>query len=77
MVRSKYAEKNYAPSIKKLYEKTAEEGLTKENLKTYATERKAEIKQSMEDVKAIIAAFMKKGLTEAEAKIKAIELDLI
>lgn len=77
MVRSKYAEKNYAPSIKKLYEKTAEEGLTKENLKTYATERKEEIKQSMEEVKAIIAAFMKKGLTEAEAKIKAIELDLI
>jgi plasmid replication initiation protein len=77
MVSSKYAEKNYAPSIKKLYEKTAEEGLTKENLKTYATERKEEIKQSMEDVKAIIAAFMKKGLTEAEAKIKAIELDLI
>jgi plasmid replication initiation protein len=77
MVTSKYAEKNYAPSIKKLYKKTAEEGLTKENLKTYATERKEEIKQTMEEVKAIIAAFMKKGLTEAEAKIKAIELDLI
>lgn len=77
MVNSKYAEKNYAPSIKKLYEKTAEEGLTKENLKTYAKERTEEIKQSAQEVKAIIAAFMKKGLTEAEAKIKAIELDLI
>ena len=77
MVSSKYAEKNYAPSIKKLYEKTAEEGLTKENLKTYATERKEEIKQTVEEVKVIIAAFMKKGLTETEAKIKAIEFDLI
>ena len=77
MVRSKYAEKNYAPSVKKFEEDIVVNGLTKENLKTYATERKEEIKQSMEDVKAIIAAFMKKGLTEAEAKIKAIELDLI
>jgi len=77
MVNSKYAEKNFAPSIKKFYEKIDEEGLTRENLKTYAKERTDEIKQTAESVKAIIAAFMKKGLSETEAKIKAIELDLI
>lgn len=70
MVSSKYAEKNYAPSVKKFEEDIVENGLTKENLKTYATERTDEIKES---VKAFIAAFMKKGLSEAEAKIKAIE----
>jgi len=77
MVGSKYAEKNFAPSVKNLYEKISEEGLTKANFKTYATERTDEIKQTAESVKAIIAAFMKKGLSETEAKIKAIELDLI
>ena len=77
MVNSKYAEKNYAPSVKKFEEDIVVNGLTKENLKTYATERKEEIKQSLDEVKAIISAFMKKGLTESEAKIKAIELDLI
>jgi plasmid replication initiation protein len=77
MVNSKYAKKNYAPSVKKFEEDIVENGLTKENLKTYATERKEEIKQSLDEVKAIISAFMKKGLTESEAKIKAIELDLI
>lgn len=77
MVRSKYAEKNFAPSVKKFEEDVIENGITKENLKTYGKERTEEIKQSAAEVKAIIAALMKKGLTAAEAKIKAIELDLI
>ena len=75
MADSKYAEKNFAPSIKKFYEKIDEEGLTKENIKTYTKERTEEIKQTA--AKAIIAAFMKKGLSETEATIKAIEFDLI
>lgn len=77
MVRSKYAEKNFAPSVKKFEEDVIENGITKENLKTYGKERTEEIKQSAQEVKAIITALMKKGLTAAEAKIKAIELDLI
>jgi plasmid replication initiation protein len=77
MVRSKYAEKNFAPSVKKFEEDVIENGITKENLKAYGKERTEEIKQSAQEVKAIIAALMKKGLTAAEAKIKAIELDLI
>lgn len=77
VVDSRYAKTNFSQSVKNLGKSIIDKGLTKENLKVYTKERSAEIKQSAEDVKAIISALMKKGLTETEAKVKAIELDLI
>jgi plasmid replication initiation protein len=82
VVNSKYAEKNFAPSLKKLTKKFSEEKVTKEDLKEYTKERTAEIKQDIiktaEDVKKIITALMKEGdLTETEATIKAIKYKLI
>lgn len=47
VVNSKYAEKNFAPSLKKLTKKISEDKITKEDLKEYTTERKNEIKRDI------------------------------
>lgn len=82
IVKSKYAENEFAPSLKKLTKKFSEDKVTKDNLKEYGKKRKAEIKHDIiktaEEVKKIITALMEEGdLTETEATIKAIKYKLI
>lgn len=45
VVNSKYAEKNFAPSIKKLTKKLSEDKITRDDLKEYTKERANEIKK--------------------------------
>jgi plasmid replication initiation protein len=82
VVESKYAEKNFAPSLKKLTKKFSEDTVTKNDLEEYKKERvseiKNDIKKTAEEVKRIITALMEEDdLTETEATIKAIKYKLI
>lgn len=82
VINSKYAKKNFAPSLTEITTKFSEGKITTDDLTKYKKDRTTEIKKDIEktaeDVKKIINALMNAdNLTETEATIKAINLKLI